>query len=90
MTQEVYLLSRKASCQKCSIATKYYIIRDEHARARLQTGKYRTLKDVVAFLLFLHQSYSKSYEQVCSKMEISVGSKRFEDEYRKNEGNVQL
>ena len=26
----------------------------------------------------------------CSKMEIRVGSKRFEDEYRKNEGNVQL
>jgi len=24
------------------------------------------------------------------KMEIRVGSKRFEDEYRKNEGNVQL
>jgi len=25
-----------------------------------------------------------------SKMEVRVGSKRFEDEYRKNEGNVQL
>ena len=25
-----------------------------------------------------------------SKMEIRVGSKRFEDEYRKNESNVQL
>jgi len=30
-----------------------------------------------------------SEESLC-EMEIRVGSKRFEDEYRKNEGNVQL
>ena len=31
-----------------------------------------------------HASFSET------EMEIRVGSKRFEDEYRKNEGNVQL
>ena len=33
---------------------------------------------------------AESEESQDSKMEIRVGSKRFEDEYRKNEVNVQL